>query len=211
MGDCAMMERFCLEQEISAILDASHPFAAEISQKAIVFAQNHHIAYLRYERPNIASQETQKVIELDSFSSLLSGNYLENQRVLLTIGYKNLPLFQSWHDKTLLFTRILPHPQSLEVALASGFPPERIIALRPPISLELEKALWQQWQITLVVTKANGSAGGENIKRIVAQELGIPLIIIARPNLNYPQQTSDLCEVERWSILQSEGVLTFDF
>jgi precorrin-6A/cobalt-precorrin-6A reductase len=56
----------------------------------------------------------------------------------------------------------------------------------------LEKALWQQWDISLVVTKASGAAGGEAIKRQVAAELGIPLIVIARPVVEYPQQTSDL-------------------
>jgi precorrin-6A/cobalt-precorrin-6A reductase len=81
---------------------------------------------------------------------------------------------------------------SLEVAIASGFSSERIIALRPPVTAELEKALWHQWDISLVVTKASGTAGGENIKRIIAAELGIPLIVIARPVVEYPQQTSNL-------------------
>jgi precorrin-6A/cobalt-precorrin-6A reductase len=56
----------------------------------------------------------------------------------------------------------------------------------------LEKALWQQWDISLVVTKASGTAGGEDIKRTVAAQLGIPLIVIDRPVVEYPQQTSDL-------------------
>ena len=36
---------------------------------------------------------------------------------------------------------------------------DRIIAIRPPISRELEQALWQQWRISLVVTKASGQSG----------------------------------------------------
>jgi precorrin-6A/cobalt-precorrin-6A reductase len=58
----------------------------------------------------------------------------------------------------------------------------------------LEKALWRQWNISLVITKASGVAGGENIKRTVADQLSIPLIIISRPAVDYPQQTSDLSE-----------------
>jgi precorrin-6A/cobalt-precorrin-6A reductase len=81
---------------------------------------------------------------------------------------------------------------SLEAALAAGFTPERIIALRPPISADLETALWRQWEISMVVTKASGAPGGEDVKRKVAAELGVPLIIIDRPFIDYPQQTGDL-------------------
>ncbi|NEP46986.1 MAG: precorrin-6A/cobalt-precorrin-6A reductase, partial [Okeania sp. SIO2H7] len=131
-------------------------------------------------------------ITLDSFETLIAGDYLTNNRVLLTSGYKNLHLFSSWHDRCTLFVRVLPSVESLGGAIAAGFAANRIIAIRPPVSRELEKALWQQWQISMVVTKASGVAGGEDIKRSLSAELGVGLIIIERPKLNYPQQTSDL-------------------
>jgi precorrin-6A/cobalt-precorrin-6A reductase len=43
-----------------------------------------------------------------------------------------------------------------------------------------------------LLLKLLGTAGGEDIKRSVAAELGIPLIAINRPIIEYPQQTSDL-------------------
>lgn len=46
--------------------------------------------------------------------------------------------------------------------------------------------------ISVVVTKASGTPGGQDVKRTVAAELGIDLIAIARPTVEYPQQTSDL-------------------
>jgi len=81
---------------------------------------------------------------------------------------------------------------AIEAAALSGIPPNRLIALRPPIPADLEKALWRHWEISLVVTKASGTPGGEDVKRSVAAELGIGLIVIARPFVNYPQQTSDI-------------------
>jgi precorrin-6A/cobalt-precorrin-6A reductase len=112
--------------------------------------------------------------------------------VLLTVGYRYLHLFSSWQERSTLFARILPSVTALGAALAAGFSSDRLIALRPPVSVDLEKALWQQWQISLVVTKASGTAGGEDVKRAVAAELGIGLIAIARPEVVYPQQTSEL-------------------
>lgn len=191
--DAAQLDRFLKEQRIVAILDASHPYAAEISQIAIATAQKQQIPYLRYERPVIdAKLNQQSVIELDSFDTLLAGDYLQEQRVLLTIGYRSLSLFRLWQEKSTLFARILPSVTALEAALQAGFTPDRLMAIRPPISTELETALWRQWDISLVVTKASGTAGGEDIKRRVAAELGIPLVVITRPEVAYPQQTSDL-------------------
>jgi precorrin-6A/cobalt-precorrin-6A reductase len=81
---------------------------------------------------------------------------------------------------------------ALNAALAAGFTGDRLIALRPPISAELELALWKQWQISTVVTKASGTPGGEQTKRQLAHDLGIQLMMIARPVIHYPHQTSDV-------------------
>ena len=192
-----MMRSLCLQNQIEAVVDASHPYAIEVSTQAIAVATELHLPYLRYERGNCptAAVQNDSVIELDSFDRLLAGNYLCRQRVLLTVGCKVLPRFQAWQDKATLFARVLPKMASLETALDAGFTSERLIAIRPPLNLALEKALWQQWQISLVVTKASGKAGGEDLKRQVAEDLGVSLIIITRPSITYPQQTSDLKEV----------------
>ncbi len=190
--DAAMIDDFLQQEQIVAILDATHPYAVEISRMAIAAAVQYHLPYLRYERPELKNHPWQAIACLESFEQLLAGDYLKGQRVLLTVGYKPLPLFGSWQEKTTLFARILPSLTSLETALAAGFTSDRIIAIRPPVPANIERELWRHWQISLVVTKASGVAGGEDIKRAVAAELGIPLIAIARPSVNYPQQTSDL-------------------
>lgn len=198
--DTENIGKFIQEQRIAAILDASHPHAAEISKLAIAAASQYQIPYLRYERPpaipkSPPCQTNENIIQLDNFETLVAGNFLTQQRVLLTIGYRFLSLFQPWQEKTTLFARILPSLTALEAALKAGFTSDRLIAIRPPISIELERSLWQQWQISMVVTKASGEAGGEDIKRVLAAELGISLIIIQRPPVKYPQQTSNIAEV----------------
>ncbi len=197
--DVIAMRSFCQQNFLRAVIDASHPYATEVSRQAIAVTTQLNLAYLRYERANCqgstSRQLNSEVIELDSFERLLAGDYLTHQRVLLTIGCKALPKFQSWQNKATLFARVLPKIKSLETAIAAGFTSDRLIAIRPPLSISTETALWQQWQISLVVTKASGEAGGEDIKRQVAASLGIPLIVIARPQISYPQQTSKIEEV----------------
>ncbi len=183
----------CQQENIIAIVDASHPYAVQISQQAIAVSQEYQIPYLRYERSSLPPSPG--IITLNNFDTLINGDYLQGERVLLTVGYKALPLFKLWQNRTVLFARVLPRIQSLEVALKAGFSGDRLIALRPPISRELEQALWQQWNITLVITKASGKQGGEEIKRLVATELGVKLIVIDRPLVNYPQQTDQLSDI----------------
>ncbi|HEY9814122.1 MAG TPA: cobalt-precorrin-6A reductase [Candidatus Sericytochromatia bacterium] len=191
--DINQLEKFITDEKIGAILDASHPYAVEISRGAIASANQLQIPYLRYERLSVdTAKNSSQIIQLDSFNTLINKDYLQGQRVLLILGYRPLPLFYHWQQKASLFARILPSVTAMNAALAAGFTPERIIALRPPVSANLERALWEQWQISLVVTKASGTPGGEDIKRMVAAELGIPLIVINRPKVDYPQQTSSL-------------------
>jgi len=194
VGALSLQEMITLAKThgIEKIIDASHPYAIAVSQSAIELSQQLQIPYLRYERPQVSPDNSFPIIELDSFDTLINGDYLHHHRVLLTVGYKALFRFQSWHQKATLFARVLPSVSSVEKALEAGFSPKQLIALRPPVSYELEKALCEQWNISLIVTKASGKAGGEDIKRQVATALGIPLIVIRRPELVYPQKTSKL-------------------
>ncbi len=178
---------FIQTRGIGAILDASHPFAVVISQGAIAAAQSLAIPYWRYERPPVTDLGSQIAPgRVSDLNSVLRTNVLGGQRILLTLGYRWLAAFQPWQSQATLFARILPSSEALTMALAAGFSPDRLIALRPPIGAELETALWRQWRITTVITKASGQAGGEDVKQRVAQALGIPLIIINRPPIRYP-------------------------
>ena len=185
------LNQFLVTQNIRAILDASHPHAVEISRLAIQAANNWQIPYLRWERP-LVTELTPQVQKMENLQAVLAPEHLCEQRVLLTIGAKALHHFYPWQARSTLFARILPSEMALQAAASAGFMPKRLIALRPPISVELEIALWQQWNIERVVTKASGQPGGETVKRQAAEALGIPLLVIQRPQIVYPQQTRDL-------------------
>lgn len=197
------IEALITEYQIKTIIDASHPFAVNISQSVMTICHNLSIVYVRYERPII--NHDSMVTYVDSIDSLLTENsLLAQKRVLLTIGAKFLPLFADYHQFATLYARILPYPESINLAYEANFTNDRLIALRPPISYDLEKALWQLWNIEIVVTKAGGKAGGEEIKYQVAQELNIPLVLIERPKLDYPFIISTLDELSLYLGLKSQ-------
>lgn len=195
------LPNFLQQEPIGAIVDASHPFAAEISRLAIAAAQSFHLPYLRFERPDAlplpphGPSAENWVRPFPNLEALLAGDWLSDQRVLLTVGSRWLAAFRPWQTRAELYARILPTPAALEAALSAGFTPDRLIALRPPMSEALEKALWQQWQVTCVVTKASGAPGGELIKHRVSSQLHVPLLIVGRPAVDYPNSTASLQDV----------------
>ncbi|MEL6489043.1 MAG: cobalt-precorrin-6A reductase [Cyanobacteria bacterium J06621_3] len=211
----AAARQFVRRWQIRGILDASHPFASEVSRLAIALAQTEAIAYLRYERTdmspdaNIASASPtdssqvipSQVIQIDAIQDLVTSDTLQQsslarvssvQRILFTIGYRALPTVRPLRQTAQLFARVLPSAEAVSGAIAAGFSSQEIMAIRPPVSAELEAALWRQWKITHIVAKASGAAGGEGVKRAIAAELGVVLILIRRPRLIYPNQTNSI-------------------
>lgn len=184
--DGASLEEFIRAQRIGAVLDGSHPFAAEISKGAIAAARALNLPYWRYERPAIEPSSNGRIHYIEDLQTVLTPEVLLRQRTLLTLGYRWLHRFAPWQTQATLFARILPSPVALEAALAAGFTPDRLVALRPPISAGLERALWQQWCITQVITKASGAPGGEDTKGAIAEQLDVSLYILNRPQLDYP-------------------------
>ncbi len=190
---------FLKGHSIAAIVDASHPFAAQITATVTEIAKERSIPYIRFERPPLAlGENTLEVPDVESLTQEHYQSYLRGKRVLLTVGARWLGHFSALQSQAMLFARILPYPQALTQAIAAGFTSDRIIALRPPIAEPLEKALWEQWQIQVVVTKASGAQGGELIKQKVAETLGITLIRIARPQTVSGETTDDLDKISQF-------------
>lgn len=233
----SLAQDFVRRYSVGCIADASHPFASEISNCAIALSQKHPIPYLRYERPTFANTSNSgqnssavspaelTLTVVDSIDSLVDSPLLKNQRVLFTLGYRHLEKFASLRPQSKLYARILPSVEAIAGAFSAGFSAKEIIALRPPIALSLEIALWQQWNISCVVAKASGqlvtserhssghsqekdsqakdsqakdACSGEQIKRQAARALGAHLILIDRPAIVYPYKTEDLEEIIRF-------------
>ena len=61
------------------------------------------------------------------------------------------------------------------------FSGDRLMALRPPISRELNRALFAEHRADVLVTKASGAAGGVAEKVLAALDLGMKVVVIRRP------------------------------
>jgi precorrin-6x reductase len=169
-----------------AIVDATHPFATAMSTQLMQLAEEIQIPYLRYERPS--GRSSHPAIFCKTLREAAMESIARGRRVFLATGVKDLPVFLKHEGAARCewYVRITPDPDSLERALNLGVPRANICAMQGPFSKELDEALWKSWQIDCVVTKESGEVGGFPAKAEAAYLLGIPLIVVERPQIEYP-------------------------
>jgi precorrin-6A/cobalt-precorrin-6A reductase len=170
---------FLVQEAIDLVLDATHPFAVRITQIAHAVCTQLHIPYVRYERADW--EPPAGTVFADTFVEAAALLPSLGSRIMLTIGARQLKHFAHLHSHLTLFTRILPGPESFQKARDAGFPPERILCLRPPFSRALNKNLFQEYQVDVLVTKASGLQGGVVEKVLAARDLGMQVLMIRRP------------------------------
>jgi len=186
------------DSEALAIVDATHPFATEISSQLKTLGQELDIPYLRYEREAVDCSIP--MILCDTMREAAAKAIDLGRRIFLATGSKDLETFlgQPGANQRDWFVRVAPEPESLENALALGIPRGRLFAMQGPCSRELNEVLWKDWQIDCVVTKESGAAGGFGAKAEAARSLGISLIVVNRPRMNYPAAANDFDLIIDW-------------
>jgi len=157
---------------IERLVDATHPYAGVISSNAVAAARQSGVPLVRYMRP--AWQEPEgagwrHVAGLAEAASALA----PKATVLVTTGHDGLELLLARQDCRLL-VRLIEPP---EVALP---PHAALILARPPYRLAEERALLGREGVTALVSK---NSGGEATaaKLAAARELGVKVIMVARP------------------------------
>lgn len=179
----AAMGQLLVDEDIACVLDATHPYATEASRNAKASADKQGIPYRRVIREAPWEAATSEgVVRVSSYGEAAA--YLASQagRALLTIGSKELAAFTHVPDfQGRLFVRVLPTTDVLEHCLKLGYSPGRIIAMQGPFSREMNSALLRETKARFLVTKDSGSAGGFLEKVEAARDLGVTVVLIARP------------------------------
>ncbi|MTV50239.1 precorrin-6A reductase [Heliobacillus mobilis] len=205
--DLLSMETFVQNHNVNAVIDASHPYARVASENLIELSCKRGIPYLRYERPESALPAYEKLTSISDWSQTLLTlqEAPTGSRVFLATGSRALPkLVPILLDKGLYpIVRILPDPQEIQRCLDLGLTPNQIIAMQGPFSYELNRAMFLQTGAQWLVTKESGTVGGADEKMSAAMELGMGLIVLTRPALEYPALTQDVSTAVGWAAVRS--------
>lgn len=178
--DAQQMEKLMQSGGFCGVIDATHPYAAEVTVNIRAAAKEAGLPCDRVLRPEGEAEGDWILVPTPQAAAerlkSLPGN------VLLTTGSKELAAFTALPDyKERVWVRILASEASLHQAISLGYPPNHIIAMHGPFSKELNVALLRQFTIETTVTKRSGRAGGFREKAEAARETGGRLLVIDRP------------------------------
>ncbi|MBJ2289446.1 cobalt-precorrin-6A reductase [Pseudomonas sp. MF5691] len=172
-GGAEGLAQFIREQGIDLLLDATHPYAAQISANAAQAARLCTIPCWALRRPAWQPQPGDDWREVSDWSELIEA-LKPFQRPLFTLGREPLqhldeiPAGQFW---TLRVLDVYPGNERCEV-----------IGARGPFLIEDERALFERRRIDVLISKNSGSSATEP-KLEVARERGIPVVVLQRPVL----------------------------
>ena len=191
-GGAEGLAAFMAAEGIDLLLDITHPYAAQISANAARAAELSGVPCWALRRPGWQAGGGDDWREVADWAALSTALELF-QRPFFTLGREPLahlqaiPLHQHWTVRCLD-----DYP---------GTPRARVIGARGPFNLADERALFAAGQFDVLISKNSGSSATEP-KLQVARELGLPVLLLARPPL--PAVDRQFSAVEDvWSALQA--------
>ena len=194
--DEAALADYCRAHGIAVFVDASHPYAANISENAMRACRACGIPYIRYERQSapLAYTKAHYVADYEEAAKVAASL---GKHVFLTTGSHNLKAFTEAPalQDCVLTARVLPDPKVVEECTALGLRPSQIVALQGPFSEALNEELYKKYEADVVVTKNGGTVGGADTKFAAAMKLGLPLVIVERPRIAYDNMAQTFAEV----------------
>jgi precorrin-6A/cobalt-precorrin-6A reductase len=179
------------QEHITHVIDATHPFASQISRNAVEACARTNtplIAFLREPWQAGPGDKWQHVETVEDAAAALPDH---SARIFLAIGRQHLNPFAAQRQHFYLL-RLVDAPDT-----ALPLPNAEIVLARGPFTVDGDLALLRDHRITHVVAR---NAGGEGAKAKLdaARALGLPVIMIDRPSLPERRTAQNVDEIMRW-------------
>lgn len=194
-GGVQGLVQFLREQCITHVVDATHPFAAQMSRHACVACAAAGVPLLALERPAWQPGPGDRWINVADCSQAARALPSEPARVFLAVGRTHLAAFAVRPEHRYLLRLVNPPGQS-------GLPlPSQsildVIVARGPFDMAADLRLLQAHGIGWVVSK---NAGGEAARSKIdaARALGLPVVMVQRPVLPVRPCVQQVGEVLQW-------------
>lgn len=174
------MEALLRREHFDLVVDATHPYASEVTENIVRACRAAGAEYLRLLRGTDAAPEGAVYVpDIEAAVAYLAGT---EGNILLTTGSKELAKYAALPGfAERVYARVLPMEASLVSCRAAGLGPDRIIAMQGPFSREMNIAMLRAVSARYMVTKDTGGTGGFGEKAAAAKEAGAVLVVTGRP------------------------------
>jgi precorrin-6A/cobalt-precorrin-6A reductase len=197
-GGVAGLQAWLQANSITHVVDATHPFAAQMSANAVHACVAASLPLLAFEREAWQAQSGDKWQHVANIEAAVAALPAEPSRVFLAIGKQNLLPFARCPQHAYLL-RLVDAPHDLPLSHA------QVVIARGPFTVSGDKTLLQAHGTTHVVAKNAGGSGAQ-AKLCAARALGLKVILIDRPIIPTRNTTSKVAQVIAW--LASHGAGT---
>ena len=191
------MINFFKDKKIFSVVDASHPYAENVSKIAMNVCKLFNINYIRYERPSEFSiNYYDKSILVESYKEAV--DYINNMKgnVLITTGVNYINEYKRIFDfDKRVFVRILNNMNSFNRVKSIGLGNNNIISGDGRYTLQDNIDIIKKYNINILITKDTGKAGGFIEKMEACNFMNIFIIIIRRPILLYRNKTENIYDI----------------
>ena len=203
-GGLSGLKNFLVKEKISLLVDATHPFAENISKNALLASSEIGIPLLVFKRPPWVKQYNDQWIEVSSVENAVkylknvekkTGSLFSTGSIFLTTGNKDLQLFQNSLNCNFL-VRTVEKPE-----LVSEWPKAKFLKDRGPYTLENEIKLLKNHKISMLVSKNSGGVS-TYAKIEAARHFKIPVLMVRRPDLITTRSCQTVNEAVEWLHLQ---------
>lgn len=175
-GRAGGLAAYLRAEGVDLLVDATHPFADQISANAVEAAAAIGIPRLLLERPRWEEAPGDRWIRVESANAAAKTLPGLARRVFLTIGRQELAVFAHLDHLWFLY-RMIEAP-----TVETPRPPGELLLDRGPFSDDGERTLMRAHRIEALVTRNSG--GEETYPKIAAARvLGLPVVMIDRPRL----------------------------
>ncbi len=190
-GGVPGLVRYLHEHAVTHLVDATHPFAAQMSGHAITAAAQAGVPLLALTRPPWhpgPGDCWQPVADIKAAVAALAG---PAKFVMLALGRMHLAEFAAQPQHHYLL-RLVDTPAS-----QPPLPQHTIVVARGPFDVEGDTALMRRHRVDLVVAKNAGGTGAQ-AKLHAARRLGLPVVMVERPAIAARREVESVAEVLQW-------------
>ncbi|UWR45948.1 cobalt-precorrin-6A reductase [Phaeobacter inhibens] len=190
-GGADGLAAYLKREAISHVVDATHPFAAQMSTNAVHACEAAGVKLCAFERPVWQAGEGDAWVHAGTIDEAVNALPDAAARVFLAIGKQNLTQFAVKPQHHYLL-RLVDAPEA-----NLPLPHTTVEIARGPFDVAGDTALMQRHGITHVVAKNAGGAGAA-AKLTAARTLGLPVIMIDRPKVPERPVKGSVAEVMAW-------------